>query len=114
MNRYLRTISISAVIILLCSVSGCINISAQLQPVNESVKADKTGEDCKGHFMGFGYGTVTVERAMIQETLVSAGRADRPEMMKRIQTPITKVRSIALQDWTALILGERCIVVTGE
>jgi hypothetical protein len=96
-------------------LGGCINISTQLQPINESVKADKTGSDCTWIFLGLGFGSLSVERAMMQETIVSADRADRPEMIRRIRTPyITKIHSIALQDWTALIVGERCIVVTGE
>lgn len=104
----------TTLIVLLLSLSGCMNISAGLQPINESVKAERTNRDCKGIFFGLGFGSLSVERAMMQETRVSAGRADRPEMTRLVLTPMTKIRSIELQDWSFLFFGERCIVVTGE
>jgi hypothetical protein len=122
MNTQRRTMHRSILIFLALLIGGCINISAQLQPINESVKADKTSSDCAGINFGFGFGSLTVERAMMNMMKVkriydplNLGPSGTSEPSTEEKVPyITKIRSIALHDTTFLFFGERCIEVTGE
>jgi hypothetical protein len=92
----------------LFSLTGCINISTHLQPVNDKVQRVLKGEDCTPIIGGLGWGTNTIEKAMRQ-----ASPADNFDSFGGTQT-IRTVRSVALTDTQFLLFGNRCIEVTGE
>jgi len=114
MIMHTSMIRLSMLTVLLLSLSGCINISAQLQPINESVKAEKTSSDCADIIFGFGFGSLSVEHAMTKvQSIQDPLHPYREPIWERVPY-ITKIRSIELQDWRFLFFGERCINVTGE
>ena len=93
---------------LILMTSGCINISARLQPEDTSVKALKMGSDCVHIILGLGFGTADIEHAKRQR----AGLEPGPDLF---ETPITKVRRVELTDRGFLgLFAERCVEVTGE
>ena len=53
-----------ALMILLFTLDGCIDIATRLQPEDASVKEALYGEDCVPIFFDFGFGTATIEKAM--------------------------------------------------
>lgn len=90
------TITIGCVITLL--IAGCVNISNKLTPDNLEVKPLAEGSDCSYAVMGLGFGTNTVERAMVNASPVV----------------IQKIRSVTF-DWIyILFVGAQCITVNGE
>ena len=107
-NTHTRMMRLSILTVLLLFLSGCINIGAQLQPEDTSVKVLKAGSDCVPIIFGFGFGTATIERAKVQLEGSSFGDT------MPVGAPITKVRRVELVDRMFLNFGERCIEVTGE
>jgi len=86
--------------------TGCINISASLQPEDPAVSPLLHGEDCVPIVFGFSWGTITIERAMLA--------AAEPDLDKAAGKPIKKIRTIQLTDVEILGFGGRCLEVTGE
>jgi hypothetical protein len=95
-------------------LSGCINITTELQPSNTDVKGVLMGEDCTPIVLGMGLGTNTIENAK------KDGRpyGDIGEFRSRIKlnrrTTITHIRTIQLTEFYILLVGSRCIQVVGE
>ena len=108
MSTHTRMMHFSMLSVLALLLSGCIDISARLQPEDRSVRALKTGSDCAHIILGFGFGTADVERAKVQ--------LEAPNFSDPVPVggPITKVRRVELVDRMFLNFGERCIEVTGE
>jgi len=91
-------------------LTGCINIDTNLQPTDPSIKPTVRGEDCTAIILGLGFGTNTVEQAMDKGRISrNPERPERPEPMA-----VKRIRSITLHDWQFLMVGERCVIVTGE
>ena len=107
-NEMRRTFSV-LVLGLVFLTSGCINISTRLQPEDTSVKESLSGEDCVGIFLGFGFGTATIERAKATTTKFNETGFDAPAGI-----PITKVRRVEMHDTQFLSFGTHCVEVTGE
>ena len=88
-------------------LSGCINITNELQPTDADVKDVLMGE-------GFGLGTNRIEHAL------KDGRpyGDVTEFRSRInlnrRTTITRIRTIQLTEFYILLVGSRCVQVLGE
>jgi hypothetical protein len=95
-------------------VSGCINITNELQPTNADVKDVLMGEDCTPIILGLGLGTNRIEAAL------QDGRpyGDVEEFRSRInlnrRTTITRIRTIQLTEFYVLLVGSRCVQVLGE
>lgn len=95
-------------------LSGCINITNELQPTNPDVKDVLMGEDCTPIVLGVGLGTNRVEYAL------KDGRpyGDIGEFRTRInlnrRTTIARIRTIQLTEFYILLVGSRCIQVIGE
>jgi len=80
---------------LLCA--GCINITSQVTPENESVPAAFSGSDCSYIILGVGFGTNTVEQAM-----------------KNADVPIGSIRTVKSNLWQFMsLIGASCIEVNG-
>ena len=95
-------------------LSGCINITNELQPTDADVKDVLMGEDCTPIILGFGLGTNRIEHAL------KDGRpyGDVTEFRSRInlnrRTTITRIRTIQLTEFYILLVGSRCVQVLGE
>ena len=96
-------------------LSGCINITNELQPSNPDVKAVLHGEDCTPIVLGTGLGTNTIENAKKDGRplgVVDEEFRDRIKLNRR--TPITRIRTIQLTDFYVLLIGSSCLQVLGE
>ena len=88
-------------------LSGCINITNELQPTDADVKDVLMGEDCTPIILGFGLGTNRIEHAL------KDGRpyGDITEFRERIhlnrRTTITRIRTIQLTEFYILLVGSR-------
>jgi hypothetical protein len=95
-------------------LSGCINITSELQPSDPDVKDVLMGEDCTPIVLGLGLGKNRIEYAM------KDGRpyGDIAEFRSRVnlnrRTTITRIRTIQLTEFYVLLLGSRCVQVIGE
>ena len=95
-------------------LTGCINITNELQPTNDDVKDVLMGEDCTPIILGLGLGTNRIESAL------KDGRpyGDTGEFRSRInlnrRTTITRIRTILLTEFYVLLVGSRCVQVLGE
>lgn len=95
-------------------LTGCINITNELQPTNNDVKDVLMGEDCTPIILGLGLGTNRIESAL------KDGRpyGDTGEFRSRInlnrRTTITRIRTIQLTEFYVLLVGSRCVQVLGE
>lgn len=96
----------------LFTLPGCINMTTNLQPIDQTVRAVVQGHDCIPIIFGIGIGANTVEQAKIADL----HRATESRLDERVPvtTPITRVRSVALTDMQFLMFGERCLDVEGE
>ena len=94
--------------VVLINLAGCINISTHIQPVNDKVRPVLLGEDCTPIVGGLGWGTNTIEKAMQQ-----ASPSQNYDPYRGTHT-IRTIRSVALTESAMLLLGQRCIEVTGE
>lgn len=96
-------------------VSGCINITTELQPSNADVKAVLLGEDCTPIILGMGLGTNTIEHAKKDgRRLGEVGEKFRPRIKLNDRTPIDRIRTIQITDFYVLLVGSSCIQVLGE
>ena len=95
-------------------MSGCINITNELQPSDLEVKDVLMGEDCTPIVLGLGFGTNKIEYAL------KDGRpyGDIGEFRSRInlnrRTTISRIRTIQLTEFYVLLVGSRCVQVIGE
>jgi hypothetical protein len=100
----------------LCTMllSGCINITNELQPNNADVQAALMGEDCTPIVLGFGLGTNTVDKAQKDGRPYEDAGEFRGRIKLNRTTTITRIRTIQLTEFYVLLVGSRCIQVIGE
>ena len=100
----------------LCTIllSGCINITNELQPSNPDVQGVLMGEDCTPIVLGFGLGTNTVERAQKDGRPYEDAGEFRGRIKLNRTTAITRIRAIQLTEFYVLLIGSRCVQVIGE
>lgn len=91
-------------------LTGCMNVTASLEPENLSVPERYESSDCVTTIFGLAYGRATFEGALAQESrevsIFSVDLAPHPR--------ITKIRRISLHDYHFLFFGARCVEVVGE
>ena len=95
-------------------LSGCINITNELQPSNPDVKAVLIGEDCSPIVLGMGLGTNTIENAKKDGRLIGEAGEFRPRIKLNDRTAISRIRTIQITDFYVLLIGSSCIQVLGE
>ena len=95
-------------------LSGCINITTELQPSNPDIKGVLMGEDCTPIVLGMGLGTNTIENALKDGRPEDDVGEFRPRIKLNSRTPITRIRTIQLSEFYVLLVGSRCIQVLGE
>jgi hypothetical protein len=95
-------------------LSGCINITNELQPSNPEVKAVLIGDDCTPVVLGMGLGSNTIEGAKKDGRLLGDAGEFRSRVKLNDRTPITRIRTIQMTDFYVLLFGSSCIQVIGE
>ncbi len=96
----------------LCAVllSGCINISTELQPPNEQVESKLEGSDCSLILLGFGLGTNHYAKALTGWTPGAWGYD--PD---RFHATIQRVHSVQFHNWQFMgLVGQQCLEIWGE
>ena len=103
---------------LLCLVavmlSGCINITTELQPSNPDVKDALMGEDCTPIVLGLGLGTNRIEHALKDGRPYGDIEPFRSRVKLNGRTTIARIRTIQLTEFYVLLVGSRCVQVVGE
>jgi hypothetical protein len=97
---------IAVLLILILLTGGCINVSTRLQPEDSSVKEVLRGTDCVPIVLGIGFGTASIDKAMVDAHPVGDPRGPVSRM--------TKVRRVTLTDYVIVFLADRCIEAVGE
>ena len=100
--------------LLMLNLSGCINITNELQPSHPDVKAVLIGEDCTPIVLGMGFGTNTIEEAKKDGRLMGDAGEFRPHIKLNDRTAIRRIRSIQTTNFYILLIGSSCIQVIGE
>jgi hypothetical protein len=95
-------------------LSGCINLTNELQPSNPDVKAVLIGADCTPIVLGMGLGTNTIEAAKQDGRILGDAGEFRSRIKLNDRTAITRIRTIQLTDFYILLFGSSCIQVVGE
>jgi hypothetical protein len=95
-------------------LSGCMNITNELQPSNPDVKAVLIGDDCTPVVLGLGLGTNTIEGAKKDGRLLGDAGEFRSRIKLNDRTPINRIRTIQMTDFYVLLFGSSCIQVIGE
>src|SRR6476660_4501911 len=95
-------------------VSGCINITTELQPSNADVKAVLMGEDCTPIVLGMGLGTNTIEGAQKDGRPMGDVGEFRSRIKLNDRTPIKRIRTLQITNFYILLVGSSCIQVVGE
>ncbi len=95
-------------------LSGCINITNELQPSNPDVQGILIGEDCTPVVLGIGLGTNTIEGAKKDGRLLGEAGEFRSRIKLNDRTPISRIRTIQMTDFYILLVGSSCIQVIGE
>ncbi len=95
-------------------VSGCLNITNELEPSHPDVKAVLMGEDCTPIVLGMGLGTNTIENAKKDGRLLGDAGEFRARIHLNNRTPIKRIRTIQITDFYVLLVGSSCIQVVGE
>ena len=95
-------------------LSGCINITNELQPSNPDVKGVLMGEDCSPIVLGMGLGTNTIENAKKDGRLMGDAGEFRPRIRLNDRTAISRIRTIQITDFYVLLVGSSCLQVIGE
>jgi hypothetical protein len=95
-------------------LSGCINITNELQPSNPDVKAVLMGEDCTPIVLGMGLGTNTIEQAQKDGRLIGDPGELRARIKLNDRTSISLIRMVQINDFYVLLIGSSCIQVIGE
>src|SRR5688572_2039376 len=105
-------------IVLICLLtlilSGCINITTELQPSNTDVQGVLLGEDCTPIVLGMGLGTNTIEGAKKDGRPMGDVGEFRSRIKLNDRTPIRRIRSIQTSGFYVLLVGSSCIQVIGE
>lgn len=100
--------------LLMLIVSGCINITTELQPSNPDVKGVLMGEDCTPIVLGMGLGTNTIEGAKKDGRPMGDVGEFRSRIKLNDRTPINRIRTLQLTNFYILLVGSSCIQVVGE
>lgn len=95
-------------------LSGCINITNELQPINPDVKAVLMGADCTPVVLGMGFGTNTIEEAKKDGRLIGDVGEFRSRVKLNDRTAITRIRAVQMTDFYVFLVGSSCIQVIGE
>jgi hypothetical protein len=95
-------------------LSGCINITNELQPSNTDVQGILQGEDCTPIVFGMGLGTNTIENAMKDGRLIGNAGEFRARIHLNDRTAISRIRTVQITDFYVLLVGSSCIQVLGE
>jgi hypothetical protein len=95
-------------------LSGCINITNELQPSNPGVQAVLIGADCSPIVLGMGLGTNTIENAMKDGRVLGDPGDFRSRIKLNDRTAITRIRTVQLTDFYVLLIGSSCVQVIGE
>ena len=95
-------------------LSGCINITTELQPSNPEVKGILMGEDCTPIVLGMGLGTNTIEGAKKDGRPLGDMGEFRARIKLNDRTPISRIRTIQITDFYVLLVGSSCLQVLGE
>jgi len=95
-------------------LSGCINITNELQPSNPDVQGILIGEDCTPVVLGIGLWTNTMEGAKKDGRLLGEAGEFRSRIKLNDRTPISRIRTIQMTDFYVLLVGSSCIQVIGE
>lgn len=90
-------------------LTGCINITTELQPVNSNVKPTAKGLDCVPIVLGMGFGTNRID------TAARSGYMGSDRFDNNGNAPIRNIHSIRQTDFALFnLIGHRCLEVTGE
>ncbi len=95
-------------------LSGCINITTELQPSNADVKGVLMGEDCTPIVLGMGLGTNTIEGAQKDGRPMGDVGEFRSRIKLNDRTPIKRIRTLQITNFYILLVGSSCIQVVGE
>ena len=95
-------------------LSGCINITTELQPSNTDVKGVLMGEDCTPIVLGMGLGTNTIEGAKKDGRPMGDVGEFRSRVKLNDRTVINRIRTIQITNFYVLLVGSSCIQVVGE
>ena len=95
-------------------LSGCINITTELQPSNTDVKGVLMGEDCTPIVLGMGLGTNTIEGAKKDGRPMGDAGEFRRHIKLNDRTPIDRIRTLQITNFYILLIGSSCIQVVGE
>jgi hypothetical protein len=95
-------------------LSGCINITTELQPSNPDVQDVLLGEDCTPVVLGMGLGTNTIEGAKRDGRPMGDVGEFRSRVKLNDRTLINRIRTIQISNFYVLLVGSSCIQVVGE
>jgi hypothetical protein len=105
-------------VVLICLLtlilSGCINITTELQPSNTDVQDVLLGEDCTPIVLGMGLGTNTIEGAKKDGRPMGDVGEFRSRIKLNERTLINRIRTIQMTNFYVLLVGSSCIQVVGE
>ena len=104
MNRLLMLFT------LLISLVGCMEITTQVQMPNKDAQPLLSGEDCTPIILGLSLGVNYIEQAMKNTNKKPNALGNRTT----INPPITKVHMVEYYEGQFLVVGLRCVQVTGE
>lgn len=105
-------------VVLICLLtlilSGCINITTELQPSNTDVQDVLLGEDCTPIVLGMGLGTNTIEGAKKDGRPMGDVGEFRSRIKLNERTLINRIRTIQITNFYVLLVGSSCIQIVGE
>jgi hypothetical protein len=105
-------------VVLICLLtlilSGCINITTEVQPSNTDVQDVLLGEDCTPIVLGMGLGTNTIEGAKKDGRPMGDVGEFRSRIKLNERTLINRIRTIQITNFYVLLVGSSCIQVVGE
>ncbi len=96
------------------TLSGCINITTEVQPSNTEVQGVLLGEDCTPIVLGMGFGTNTIEGAKKDGRPMGDVGEFRSRIKLNERTLINRIRTIQSTNFYVLLVGSSCIQVVGE
>ena len=105
---------VALVCLLTLTLSGCINITTELQPSNPDVQDVLLGEDCTPVVLGMGLGTNTIEGAKRDGRPMGDVGEFRSRVKLNDRTLINRIRTIQISNFYVLLVGSSCIQVVGE
>jgi hypothetical protein len=105
---------VALVCLLTLILSGCINITTELQPSNPDVQDVLLGEDCTPVVLGMGLGTNTIEGAKRDGRPMGDVGEFRSRVKLNDRTLINRIRTIQISNFYVLLVGSSCIQVVGE